>query len=215
MINQISLCPSEHDITTMIELIYVFQRRATTHLFVVSPCNTHSFAWENACFLLKKKLHSKFNQFFLQKALRAALYDQREHETRVQHTHQTLSQADRKIEQVSGLPSQRRDQIELEGSVRMKGHIEMTSPPSDLSSIDGNEEERTCHTPNSMASSSDENKVCTYCWLDNALHRQMSWFIMYSAYMWYIQFYIRIHFRSNKPNKSTCLMPKRQTTCAW
>jgi len=91
-------------------------------------------------------------------ALRAALYDQREHETRVQHTHQTLSQADRKIEQVSGLPSQRRDQIEMEGSVRMKGHIEMTSPPSDLSSIDGNEEERTCHTPNSMASSSDENK---------------------------------------------------------
>lgn len=53
----------------------------------------------------------------------------------------------------------RRDQIEMEGSVRMKGHIEMTSPPSDLSSIDGNEEERTCHTPNSMASSSDDNKV--------------------------------------------------------
>ena len=46
----------------------------------------------------------------------------------------------------------------MEGTVRLKGHIEHTSPPSDISSIDGNEEnERNCHTPSSM--SSNENKV--------------------------------------------------------
>lgn len=44
----------------------------------------------------------------------------------------------------------------LEGTVRLKGHVEITSPPSDISSIDGNEE-RNCHTPNSL--SSNENKV--------------------------------------------------------
>ena len=49
-----------------------------------------------------------------------------------------------------------RNQIEMEGSVRMKGHVEMTSPPSDLSSIDGNEE-RNCQTPNSC--SSEDAKV--------------------------------------------------------
>ena len=94
--------------------------------------------------------------------MRAALYDQREAETRVAQTNAALSQADEKIDAVVTETHKDRSQIPMEGTVRMKGHVEVTAPPSDLSSIDGNEEseERNCHTPNSL--SSEENEVFSF-----------------------------------------------------
>ena len=82
------------------------------------------------------------------KALRAALYDQ---SNVGESTESILQAADNKIEMAKA-----GGEAGLEGTVRLKGHVEITSPPSDISSIDGNEE-RNCHTPNSL--SSNENKV--------------------------------------------------------
>ena len=81
--------------------------------------------------------------------MRAALYER-------DNADGVLAAADEKIDSLQAGGS-----AGLEGTVRLKGHIEHTSPPSDISSIDGNEEtERNCHTPNSM--SSNENKVNLY-----------------------------------------------------
>ena len=80
--------------------------------------------------------------------MRAALYDQ---SNVGESTESILQAADNKIEMAKA-----GGEAGLEGTVRLKGHVEITSPPSDISSIDGNEE-RNCHTPNSL--SSNENKV--------------------------------------------------------
>lgn len=81
------------------------------------------------------------------KALRAALYDQ---SNVGESTEAILQAADNNIEMAKA-----GGEAGLEGTVRLKGQVEITSPPSDISSIDGHEE-RNCHTPNSL--SSNENK---------------------------------------------------------
>ena len=88
---------------------------------------------------------------FVFKALRKALYDQ-DHSS----TKELLAATDDKIELVVDNTAK---YIAHGGAGRINSHVEVTAPPSDISSIDGNDDTRSCHTPNSI--SSTENKVNT------------------------------------------------------
>ena len=68
---------------------------------------------------------------------------------------QIIREADDKIESAGGdIPGSG-----MEGTVRVPAHIAITTAPSDISSIHGNEEERDCSTPNSCSSSGSRKKV--------------------------------------------------------
>lgn len=81
------------------------------------------------------------------KALRAALYER-------DNMDNIIRNADDKIDAlpVDGTGSG------FEGTVRVAGHVAITTAPSDISSIHGNEEERDCSTPNSCSSNGSQNQ---------------------------------------------------------
>ena len=66
---------------------------------------------------------------------------------------QIIREADVKIESIETVGNG------LEGTVRVPGQIVITSAPSDISSIHGNDEERDCHTPNSCSSGSGSESI--------------------------------------------------------